>query len=155
MKQSQSGFTLIELMIAVAIVGIGAAIAYPNYQDSVIKSHRAEAKAALMEIVNFMERQATLNGCYLNPGADGRCGTDDDIPPTLPFLAVPKGSSPTESPGRVVYLLNFVQVDASSFTLMADPSSDSSQINDPCGQLWITNTGIKSNVGSLPSSECW
>ena len=53
------GFTLIELMIAVAIVGILAGIAYPSYQDSVRKSRRADAQGALLGFANAMERYFT------------------------------------------------------------------------------------------------
>ncbi|MFI3186333.1 MAG: prepilin-type N-terminal cleavage/methylation domain-containing protein, partial [Methylococcaceae bacterium] len=59
MKQSQAGFTLIELMVTVAIVGILAAIAYPSYQDSVRKSRRADASGALLGLANAMERHFT------------------------------------------------------------------------------------------------
>jgi prepilin-type N-terminal cleavage/methylation domain-containing protein len=55
-KVLQKGFTLIELMIAVVVIAILAAIAYPSYQDSVRKSRRADAKSALMEHAQFMER---------------------------------------------------------------------------------------------------
>ena len=70
MRQNiQNGFTLIELMITVGIVAVLAGIAYPTYQDSVIKSRRADAKAALSELSVFMERLYTTTGCY-NPGVD-------------------------------------------------------------------------------------
>ena len=59
------GFTLVELMIAVAIVGILASIAYPSYQDSVRKSRRADAKGALLGFANAMERHFTENNSYL------------------------------------------------------------------------------------------
>ena len=65
------GFTLIELMIAVAIVGILAGIAYPSYQDSVRKSRRADAKGALLGFANAMERYFTENNSYLGAGAGG------------------------------------------------------------------------------------
>ena len=67
------GFTLIELMIAVAIVGILAGIAYPSYQDSVRESRRADAKGALLGFANSMERYFTENNTYV--GAPANAGT--------------------------------------------------------------------------------
>lgn len=65
-----SGFTLIEIMIAVAIIGILSAIVYPSYQDSVWKSKRAEAKAAILRTLQAEERYYTnANGyvAYVTP----------------------------------------------------------------------------------------
>jgi len=71
MKQlQQNGFTLIELMIALAIVGILAAIAYPSYQDSVMKSLRTDATGALLGLANAMERHFTETNSYLGAGTD-------------------------------------------------------------------------------------
>ncbi len=58
------GFTLIEVMIVVAIVGILAAIAYPNYTQYVIRSERSAAKVALEQLAQFLERQNTVAGKY-------------------------------------------------------------------------------------------
>ena len=63
-KQKMLGFTLIELMIVVAIVAILAAIAYPSYQDSVRKTKRGDGKAAVVELANFMERVYTETNAY-------------------------------------------------------------------------------------------
>jgi len=52
----QTAFTLIELMVTVAIVGILASIAYPSYQDSVRKSRRADVKGVVLGLANAMER---------------------------------------------------------------------------------------------------
>ena len=64
-KNKSMGFTLIELMITVAIIGVLGAIAYPSYQDSVRKSRRAEGRSAMMEVIQQQERYMTQNNTYL------------------------------------------------------------------------------------------
>ena len=56
---NQRGFTLIELMIVIAIVGILAAVAYPSYAEYIRRGHRAEARAALLQGAQWMERAAS------------------------------------------------------------------------------------------------
>lgn len=149
------GFTLIELMIVVSIIGILAAIAYPSYTNSQQKSRRADAKAALLELSNFMERMATVTGCY-NPGSDMICGNADDVTtvpstvpgntagsPALPFTTAPKQ-------GTSNYNLRLSVLTASTYTLEAVPVSATT--TDPsCGTLTLAHTGLKTPT----TAGCW
>jgi len=65
---NSKGFTLIEVMIVVAIVGILAAIAYPSYVENIRKTRRAEAAAVVMEAVQVVERNFSQNGAYSGAG---------------------------------------------------------------------------------------
>jgi type IV pilus assembly protein PilE len=65
MKQAQRGFTLIELMIAVVVIGILSAIAIPNYRNYVQKAERGAAKAVMLNLMQTEERYFTNNGTYL------------------------------------------------------------------------------------------
>lgn len=107
----QSGFTLLELMIVVAIIGILAAIAFPAYQEHVSKTRRTDAQGALMAFANAMERHYTERGSYLG-AAQG--GGDTGAP----------GIFPTEAPldsGIKFYDLAIGAATRNTYTLTATP----------------------------------
>ena len=139
----QQAFTLIELMVTVAIVGIIAGIAYPSYQDSVMKSRRADAKGALLGFANAMERHFTETNSYLGAGTtDGNTGI-----PTI-FSA----TSPIDG-GTAYYNLRINAATASSYTLNAEPTG--AQANDKCGTLSLTQTGARGISTALSVADCW
>lgn len=135
------GFTLVEVMITVAIVAILAAIAYPSYRDQVMKGRRAEGRAALMNLMQQQERFMTQTGSYaaLTAGEAGR-----------PFKTY-SGDSLNQAAYRLgaesceggVPLTTCVRV-------FAQPS-----FNDPeAGRLTLTSTGIRGCTGSR-TETCW
>lgn len=129
------GFTLVELLIVIGILGLLSAIAYPAYRESVRKGRRTEAQSALVELNQFMERYYTENGRYVD---------EDGNPPALPFSRVPRDG------GTALYALSLTAT-AESFTISAKPVATSAQGADRCGELTITEAGAKS--ASL--ADCW
>jgi len=136
MKQTQLGFTLIELMITVAIVGILAGIAYPSYQDSVMKSRRADVKGVMLGLANAMERHFTETNSYLGAGTPANTGAPSIY------------SIPAETAN--FYTVTISAATASSYTLSAAPTG-----TDICGTLTLTHTGTKDNSAHLAQSVCW
>lgn len=132
-RRTQKGFTLLELMIVVAIVGILTAVAYPSYQDSIIKARRSDAQAALLDLSNFMERTMTERNTY-----------------TPASLALPFDESPRDA-GTVFYNLSLSASSASAFTLQAVPVAGTGQDNDNCGTLTLSHLG----VASAAAESCW
>ncbi len=153
-KNSQLGFTLIEIMIAVAIVGILAAVAIPSYQDSVRKTHRKEAEAALQLARQAMERHYSKNFTYagaastgtdtgwLGSGADNQLGVNQYAPL----------DGPQDASAR--YRLQITNLNAANggYTIRALPLND--QLNDACGGLTLLGDGIRSSQGGA-GDKCW
>ncbi|WOX06684.1 type IV pilin protein [Microbulbifer pacificus] len=146
MKQ-QRGFTLIELMIVVAIIAILTAVAWPSYQNHVRSTNRADAQGALLGLAQAMERHFTENGTYKEAAA---ADADTGAPQIFP----------TESPldgNNKAYNLIITAADDSSYTLQAQPKG--SQAGD--GVLQLSSSGEKvwdrDGDGNLTEASdlCW
>lgn len=132
MKRDQ-GFTLIELMIVVAIIGILASVAYPSYTDSVQRSNRADAKSTMMQVANQEERFFTENNAYGS------------------LTAIGNASSPLPSSSGRHNITVVTTNGNASYTITATPVG-----SDPtCGNLTMTNTGLTGNSAGAPNQRCW
>jgi type IV pilus assembly protein PilE len=137
--KKQTGFTLIELMIAVVILGVLAGFALTNYQQYVLKSNRAEAKAELMNVATRLQRCYTTYGKF-NP-SDG-CTVYDSL----------KDAGTITSEGKGFYTVDIKDETATQYTLTATaakaPQTGDKKGTD-CTVLTLTHTGAKT------PADCW
>ena len=150
--QRQAAFTLIELMIAVVIVGIIAAVGYPSYQSMMVSTNRGTAKADLMSLAAAMERHYATTFSY-NGAASG--GGNTGAPA---IYATHSPSTESASDKKYTLTISSVSTDGNSFELRAIPVSGTAQAGD--GNLYIFSDGRKAwdknNDGSRAASEyCW
>ncbi len=135
-----AGFSLIELMIAVAIVAILAMIAVPSYQNQVIKGQRTDGRAALLEAAQALERCYTEHGSY------------------KPALGCPITFPKDSSKEYAYYTISISNHTASSFTLTATPKSGAVMKDTKCASFTLDSTGKKGATNSSSADttvDCW
>jgi len=133
-KRLQLGFTLIELMITVAIIGILAAIALPSYQEHVLRTRRVAAGACLMEMAQFMERQYATAMSY--------------------DVALPTPNCQTELTGFYGFAFASSQPTATTYAINATPSGAQSG-DTKCATLSLNQLGTKGISGTDTVANCW
>lgn len=141
----QSGFSLMELMITVAIIGILAAVAYPQYTQYTVRARRSAAES-FMFTVSSRQEQSMLNArSYFSVAT----GTTAEW--TAASMAVPAEVSPN-------YTVTVAANNAATppaYTVTAVPQSDQATKDVKCGTLTLTNTGVKGVSGTSSVPECW
>lgn len=134
------GFTLLELMFAVAIVGILLAVAYPSFMQQIAKSRRADAKSVVLGCAQMLERFNSQSGSYA-------AGTDAGVTAVClgttrnGYYSLPASNIPTAAAGG-------------TFLIQATPVG--AQSGDACGTFTYSQDGTKGVSGaSLASASCW
>lgn len=145
-KRVGQGMTLIELLIAIVIVGLLASIAVPSYNEFIWRGLRSVGNAELLKVLARQEqfylntKQYATNLTALGYSAN-------------PYYVNREGESTTS--GKSIYKIELASgATTSAFTLEADPQNG--QTSDTiCGKLTLSNTGVKGENGSGEVSDCW
>lgn len=170
MRSRRKGFTLIELMITVAIIAILAAVAYPAYQDQVLRAKRTEGKTALLKAAQLQERN------YLN----GDPTVTNSLPTYLPSARLARlfgladgaviysGETPALNTGSYTITVDAVPLGTCTTTLVDcfvlratpnnTPPANFTDIKNgivQCGQLTLDSAGRRTVSGTLTVADCW
>lgn len=137
-RRGNSGFTLIEVMVTVAIVGILAAIAYPSYMAYVVRSNRAAAKSFLLEVTNRQQRYLLDARSFAADMTALQMSAPADVSRNYTITTAPKAG--TKPPG---------------FTATATPTGSQLNRDAACGTLTIDEAGTKTASGADGATKCW
>lgn len=136
MRKQILGFTLVEILIAVGIVGILTAIAYPSYQQYVLKSRRTDALSTLSQNQIILERCYAQNFAY-----NTACAALPSFPQTSP---------------QGFYSISLSNLSATTYTLTAVPLG--TQLKDTtCATMSVNQANVKTAMDSsaVSQSKCW
>lgn len=138
LKVRAKGFTLVEMVIVMAVIAILTAIALPNYWAYVARSNRSEARSQLLMAANWMERWRTQQGSYVGP--------------PVPALPAALAQSPQQGPAK--YNIALAVLTAVAYTITATPVG--AMAGDVCASISIDQTGQRTFTGGGATQEiCW
>jgi type IV pilus assembly protein PilE len=141
LQKKQNGFTLIEILIVVAIMGILTSIALPAYQNSVLRSGRAEAKSELIQVASDQERYFANFNTFV----------DDALPLNTPVVA-----DRDRTTVNGLYTISVAACGGGAITncFIATATAQGNQTDDSCTTLTYSDTGARGATGDTVN-ECW
>jgi type IV pilus assembly protein PilE len=145
-RSASRGFTMIELMIVVVIIGILAAIGYPSYRDYVVRTQRGMAKSVMVQVLDRQEQFFVDNKAFATDVTNLGFGAN-------PFAIDRKGTEVATSSGDRIYTIQLNGATATSFTIQAVPQLKQATEDSECGTLSVTNEGVRAASGS--ATNCW
>ena len=147
-RRGSAGFSLIELMVALVIVGVLASVAVPSYQEQVRKGRRTDAKISLAETAHLLERcfatNLTYDDCPVGTAGDGTA-VRSEVGETVSVVS-----------REGLYDLTIELPTAVTFTLAAAPTESGVMHTDArCAEFTLDQTGAKGISGEGKTSDCW
>lgn len=133
--RNAGGFTLIELMIVVALLAGISTIAFASYTKVMAKTYRASAATCLVQVAQQMERFYAINMTYAGAGD-----------PAAASCAAPLANS---------YRFALIRGVPTTYRVTAVPLPDQAARDPECGSLWLSHTGERGVTGDAPSGQCW
>ena len=155
-KAKLAGFTLIELMIAVAIVGILATIAATSYQRQVMQSHRTDARTALLDLAGREEKLFSTTNAYTNIPANLGYGTSTSAASTTATAFPVSSSSGTPYYNVYIQTPDPNQGGTNTYLITAFPIAGTPQANDTaCTSLSVNQLGQQTATPVANTATCW
>lgn len=150
LKKKSYGFSLIEIMIVVAIIGILASVAYPSYMSSILKGRRAEGKAALLDLMQQQERFMTQTNSYC-----AFSNTSGTVAAVSGCTTVPFKTFSGDSLAKSAYYLSAEACTGSTINQCVRLSATPLKTDAEVDILRLSSTGTKECTGTGSPSQCW
>lgn len=138
-RRTQTGFTLIELMITVAVIGILAAVAYPSYNDYIVRGNRSAAQSFMYAVANKQEQIILDSRVY------------------AANLAATNLTAPAELTGKyTITVTSDMTTTPPSYLVTGTPTGAQATRDTKCGVLTLNHQGVKTEAGTASSAaDCW